>query len=196
MQRWWASTITLLTSMSAWVSPSIFNAFQTSWAFQFFRKRSNPGLLRYGKCRFYHFQLKFGVQKSSKLAINKKWQIALNLINFRDVSCKSVSCSFYWGLEPSLNPIGIRIPNTTRHCLAWKMPSNVRFIIDYRKSSFSHFRMLKSDSTVVVLVKAFANPPQNIRKCSKCPFRSSHPVLKNVVWSYLSMRSLEPGSLL
>jgi hypothetical protein len=28
--------------------------------------------------------------------MNKKWQIALNLINFLDVSCKSVSCSFYW----------------------------------------------------------------------------------------------------
>ena len=40
--------------------------------------------------------------------------------------------------------------------------------------------MLKSDLTPVVLVKAFANPQQNIRKCSKRPFKSSHPVLKNV----------------
>ena len=33
---------------------------------------------------------------------------------------------------------------------------------------------------LVVLAKAFANPQQNIHKCSKRPFRSSHPVLKNV----------------
>jgi hypothetical protein len=44
------------------------------------------GLVRYGKRRFYRFYLKFGVQKSSKSAINKKWQIALNLINFHDIS--------------------------------------------------------------------------------------------------------------
>jgi hypothetical protein len=80
--------------------------------------------------------------------------------------------------------------------LAWKMPSSIRFIIDCQNSSISHFRMLKSNSMLVVLAKAFANPPHNIRKCSKRPFRLSYHVLKNVVWSCLSMRSLEPGSLL
>jgi hypothetical protein len=76
--------------------------------------------------------LAFGVQKSSKSAIYKKWQIVSNLINFRDISCKTFSCSFYWALAPSANPIGTRIPITTRHCLAWKMPFNVKFVIKCR----------------------------------------------------------------
>jgi hypothetical protein len=82
------------------------------------RNHINAGLLRYGKCQFYRFYLKFGVQKSLKSAINKKWQIPLNLINFPDVSCKSVSCWFYWGPAPS-NPVETEIPITTRRCLAW-----------------------------------------------------------------------------
>ena len=116
----------------------------------------------------------------------------MNLINSCDISCKSVSCSFYWAPMPSTNPVGTWIPITTWQCLAWKMPSNIRFIIDCQKSSFSHLRILKSESTHVVLAKAFANPLYNMRNCSKRPFRSSHPIMKNVVWSCLSMRSLEP----
>ena len=123
---------------------------------------------------FYCFQIKFGVPKSSKSAIYKKWQIASNLINFRDVSCESVSCSFYWAPMPSSNPVGIGIPITTRRCLAWKMPSSLKFIIDCQKSSFSHVRMLKSDSTLVVLVKAFANPSRTFANAQTVPL--DHPI--------------------
>ena len=75
------------------------------------------------------------------------------------------------------------------------MPSSVMFIINCRKSFFSHSRMQKFDSKLVVLAESIFQSTQNIRKCSKHPFSSPHPVLQNVVWSCLSMRSLEPCSL-
>ncbi len=48
-------------------------------------------------------------------------------------------------------------------CLHWSIPSNVQSVIDERLSSFSHFKMEKSDSTDVVFGKAVASPPQNWR---------------------------------
>jgi hypothetical protein len=54
------------------------------------------------------------------------------------------------------------------------MLSSVMFIFDYQKSSFSHFGMLKYDSTIVVLAKAFANSPQNIRNAQSVPL--DHPI--------------------
>ena len=81
------------------------------------------------------------------------------------------------------NTFGTFISITIWRCFVWKIPSKVRSIMDCQKSSFSHFKMLKSDSTLAVLAKALPNPPQNIQKAPKWSApKASHPSLKNVVW--------------
>jgi hypothetical protein len=77
------------------------------------------------------------------------------------------------------NIFGTFISITIRYCFIWKIPSKVRSNMDCQKSSFSHFKMLKSESTLAVLAKGLSNPPQNIRNAPKqsAP-KSSHPSFK------------------
>ena len=125
-----------------------------------------------------HYQLSY------YFAHNYKWQ---KMYSFSSLFNFMTHIAPYLASSHS-NAFGTFISITIQCCFIWKIPSKVRSVMNCQKTSFSHFKMLKSDSMLAVLAKALPNLQQNICNAPKqsAP-KASHPLLKNVVWFWLLM---------